>query len=415
MKKLLAILLALVMVFALAAPMASAEGEQTVLTMWCIATESDANRPAYEAAIAEFEAAHPDIKIEWEAFENQSYKTKIKAAMSDPETLPDIFFTWSGAFLGDFVDAGTVYCVDDAYVPFAADLPEVMLQNSSYDGHHYAIPLTYNIVALFANMDLLAEAGWDHVPETYEDLTACCDALVEKGIIPFGCAGKETWCVTEYLEPIIEKTIGYEALNAIFSGSGSWNDPAIATAVDTFQDMINKGYFDPAGIALGNDEVKANFIAGKTAFYQNGSWNCGEVNDGVANAQVALFPVMDAEKATYGQVIGGPSDSLAVSATSKNAELAAQAAFELGKAICHYGYLAGSGLPAWTPDYDTSEVKPLVAAVADIVANSDGMVLFGDTAMSADPANTYLDYVSMVYGGEIDGAGFVEGLTADLG
>ena len=41
--------------------------------------------------------------------------------------------------------------------------------------------------------------------------------------------------------------------------------------------MINKGYFDPNGIALGNDEVKANFIAGKYAFYQNGSWNCGEI------------------------------------------------------------------------------------------------------------------------------------------
>ena len=414
MKKLFAILLALVMVFALAAPMASAD-DQTVLTMWCIATESDANRPAYEAAIAAYEAAHPDIKIEWEAFENQSYKTKIKAAMSDPDSLPDIFFTWSGAFLGDFVEAGTVYCVDEAYEPFAAQLPEVMLQNSTYDGHHYAIPLTYNIVALFANMDLLAEVGWDHVPQTYEDLTACCDALVEKGIVPFGCAGKETWCVTEYLEPIIEKTIGYEALNEIFAGRGSWNDPAIATAVDTFQEMINKGYFDPNGMALGNDEVKANFIAGKTAFYQNGSWNCGEVNDQVANAQVALFPVMDAEKATYGQVIGGPSDSLAVSATSKNVELAAEAAFELGREICHYGYLAGSGLPAWTPDYDTSDVKPLVAAVADIVANSDGMVLFGDTAMSADPANIYLDYVSLVYGCEVDGAGFVEGLTADLG
>ena len=57
-------------------------GEQTVLTMWCIATESDANRPAYEKAIAAFEEAHPDIKIEWEAFENESYKTKIKAAMN---------------------------------------------------------------------------------------------------------------------------------------------------------------------------------------------------------------------------------------------------------------------------------------------------------------------------------------------
>ncbi len=414
MKRKLAMLLAGAMLTGLFAINAAAE-EQKTLTMWCIATESDANHPAYVKAVEEFEAAHPDIKIEWEAFENESYKTKIKAAMSDPSTLPDIFFSWSGAFLGDFAAAGTAYCVEDAYKNYADLLPEVMLQNSSYDGKPYAAPLTMNIVTLFANMDLLAEAGWDHIPETYEDLTACCDALLEKGIIPFGCAGKETWCVTEYLEPIIEKTIGYEEMGEIFAGRSTWNNPDIATAVSTFQDMINAGYFDPAGIALGNDEVKANFIAGKTAFYQNGSWNCGEVNDAEGNFAVALFPVMNSEKATYGQVIGGPNDCLAVSAYGDDPALAADAAFELARSICHYGYLAGSGLPAWTPDYDVSEVKPLVAAVADIVANSEGMVLFGDNAMSADPANTYLDYVALVYGSEIDGEGFVEGLTNDLG
>ena len=434
MKKLIALLTALIMVFALCAcgqaaapapaaapaaePAAEPAADQTVLTLWCIATESDANRPAYEQAIAEFEANHPDIKIEWEAFENNSYKTKIKAAMSDPETLPDIFFTWSGAFLGDFVEAGNIYCLDDAYKAFAADLPEVMLQNSTYDGGHYAVPLTYNIVTLFANMDMLAEVGWDHVPETYEDLTACCDALVAAGKIPFGCAATsaDTWCVTEYLEPIIEKTIGFEDMNAIFKGQATWNDPDIAVAVNNFQDMVKKGYFDPNGTAIGNDQVKANFIAGQYAFYQNGSWNCGEINDQeLFKPQAALFPVMNADRATYSQVIGGPSDSLTVSAYSKNVELAASAAFELGKAICHYGYLAGSGLPAWTPDYDTSAVKPLVAAVADIVSASDGMVLFGDTAMSADPANTYLEYVSQVYGGAINGEDFVSGLTNDLG
>jgi len=437
MKKILALALALCMIFALAAcggssapaadgsestgsPAAAAggSGDQITLTLWCIATESDANRPAYEQAIAEYTAAHPEVKFEWEAFENNSYKTKIKTAMSSPETLPDIFFTWSGAFLGDFVEAGNVYCLDEAYKPFADQLPEVMLQNSTYGGHHYAVPLTYNIVTLFANMDMLAEVGWDHIPQTYEDLCACCDALVAAGKIPFGCAATkdDTWCVTEYLEPIIEKTIGYEAMNAIFSGEATWNDPDIAAAVANFQDMINKGYFDPNGMAIGNDQVKANFIAGQYAFYQNGSWNCGEINDqDLFTAQAALFPVMNADRATYGQVIGGPSDSLAVAASSPNAELAAQAAFELGRAICHYGYLAGSGLPAWTPDYDTSEVKPLVAAVADIVAASDGMVLFGDTAMSADPAQVYLSYVARVYGGEVDGEGFVAGLTADLG
>ena len=412
MKKVFALILAAAMLISMMS--FAVADEKTVLTMWCIATESDANRPAYEAAIAAFEAAHPDIDIQWEAFENQSYKTKIKAAMANPSTLPDIFFTWAGAFLGDFVDAGNVYCLDETYPEFAKDLPEVMLQNASYGGKHYGVPLTMNIVTLFANMDLLAEAGFEAVPTTYEDLIACCDALVAKGIIPFGCSGGETWCVTEYLEPIIEKTIGYEALNEIFAGRLTWNDPAIAQAVDVFQEMITKGYFDPNGLSLGNDQVKANFIAGEYAFYQNGSWNCGEVNDGDGNFQVALFPVMDSEKATYGQVIGGPSDTLAVAASSKNAELAAKAAFELGKEICHYGYLAGSGLPAWTPDYDTSEVKKLVADVAEIVAKADGMVLFGDTAMSADPANTYLNFVSKVYGCEIDGAGFVDSLTNAL-
>ena len=411
MKKLVALVLAAIMLLSLTSVFAE---EQKVITMWCIATESDANRPAYEAAIAAVEAAHPDIKIEWEAFENQSYKTKIKTAMADPSTLPDIFFTWAGAFLGDFVDQGNVYCLDEAYLDFAADLPEVMLGNASYGGSHYGVPLTMNIVAMFANMDLLAKAGYEEIPETYEELIECCDALVAEGIIPFGCAGSETWCVTEYLEPIILKTIGYEALGEIFAGRATWNDPAIAEAVDAFQEMIVKGYFDPNGLSLGNDQVKANFIAGQYAFYQNGSWNCGEINDAEGTFKVAMFPVMDAEKATYSQVIGGPSDTLAVAASSKNPELAAQAAFELGKEICHYGYLAGSGLPAWTPDYDTSDVKALVADVAAMVAGADGMVLFGDTAMSADPANTYLDFVSKVYGCEIDGEGFVNGLTGAL-
>ena len=394
---------------------APAEGE-TVLKLWCIATESDANRPAYLQAIADYEAAHPGVKIEMEAFENESYKTKIKAAMmgGDTEDLPDIFFSWSGAFLGEFVNADRVQCLDENFKAYEGQLPETMLSTTTYDGKHYGVPTTFNIVAMYANMDLLKEAGWDHVPETYEDLTACCDALLEKGIIPFGCAGKETWCVTEYLEPIIIKTIGYDALGKIFAGEATWNDPDIATAVTTFQDMISKGYFDPNGAALGNDEVKANFLAGKTAFYQNGSWNTGEVAAADFNASVALFPVMNEERSSYNQTIGGPSDVLAVCSSSKNVDVAADAAVALGKEICHYNYLNAVGMPAWIPDYDTSSLSPLMVQIADLVASCEGMVLFGDTAMAADPAQVYLDYVSQVYGGEINGEDFVAGLTKDL-
>ncbi len=426
MKKILALILVLCMVPFMAAcggggdqgASDGGDGEVTTLKLWCIATESDANRPAYLQAIEDYQTEHPEVKIEMEAFENESYKTKIKAAMTggSSEDLPDIFFTWSGAFLGDFVDAGKVVCLDDVYKnSYTEDqIPSVMLNNTTYDGKHYGVPTTFNIVAMFANMDLLAQAGWDKVPETYEELTKCCDDLVAAGIIPFGCAGSETWCVTEYLEPIILKSIGADNLNKIFAGEATWNDPDIAKSVDIMQEMIDKGYFDPSGIALGNDEVKANFLAGKTAFYQNGSWNTGEVADADFNSAVCMFPVMNAERSSANCAIGGPSDALAVCSESANADLASEVAVALGKEICHYNYLNAVGLPAWTPDYDTSSLKPLMVDIANIVNQCEGMVLFGDTAMSADPAQIYLDYVAKVYGKEIDGQGFIDGLTKDL-
>ena len=427
MKKVTALLLTMGMVVSLAAcgksdssktskksftPTAENPAE---LTMWCIATESDSNRHAYEASIDDFTKAHPEIKLKWEATQNQEYKTKIKAAAAANE-MPDIFFTWGCAFIGDFVSAGRVYCVDDVYANYKDELPENNMCNLKFDGKYYGAPTTMNIVTMFANKDLLKEAGYDKVPGTYDELIQCCDALIAKGIIPFGCSGKETWCVTEYLESIIEKTAGAATLNDIFAGKATWKNDDVAKAVDIFQEMINKKYFDPEGIALSNDEVKQNFIQGKYAFYINGSWNCADfVNNGVADKiEISEFPVIDSSKSQLGELIGGPSDSLAVAASSKYPDIAAEAMFEIAKGICHYGYLDGNGLPAWTPDYDTSSVTDLTKAVAEIVNGSKQMVLFGDTAMSADTANTYLEYVDQIYSSAIDGTQFVDGLAKDI-
>ena len=149
----------------------------------------------------------------------------------------------------------------------------------------------------------------------------------------------------------------------------------------------------------------------------NGTWNCA---DFAANAdfkdkvKVSEFPVINADKAKLGQLIGGPSDTLAVAASSPNAEKAADYTFELGKLICHYGYLDGCGLPAWTPYGDTSGINPLTQAVSEICAKADSYVLFGDTAMSADDATTYLSYVDQVYGGAVNGTQFIEGLASDI-
>ena len=250
----------------------SLEDVDMTLTFWCIATESDSNRHAYESAIYDLARQYPNITLNWEAFENNSYKTKIKAAVAANE-LPDIFFTWSGAFLQDFVEAGKVYCLDDVYRDYANDLPEVMLGNSTYYGRHYGIPLNMNVVTVFANLQMLQQVGYEEIPGTFYEFIECCDALKSIGITPFGCAGRETWCVTEYLEPIILKTIGADALHDLFLGNSTWNNDGIAYSVDLLQELVKEGYFDPDGYNMSNDEVKEAFEDGKCAFYINGSWN----------------------------------------------------------------------------------------------------------------------------------------------
>lgn len=415
MKKFLATLLAIVTVLSLCACGKKDDGKIT-LKMWCIATESDSNRKSYENAIKDMAAKYPDITLEWDAIENEAYKTKIKTAVSG-DNMPDIFFTWSCAFLGDFVEAGKVYCLDEAYKDFASKLPEKMCKNTTYDGKKYGVPLTMNIVGLFANMELLKKAGYDEIPGTYEEFIKCCDALKAQGIIPFGCAGKETWCVTEYLESVIEKSCGAQVLDDIFMGRASWDNADVAKAVDTFQGMVTKGYFDPDGAALTNDVVKTNFMAGKYAFYMNGTWNCADFSNDANfkdKVKVAEFPVINGDKAKLGQLIGGPSDTLAVAKSSKNAATAAKYTFELGQLICKYGYLDGCGLPAWTVDYDASAVNPLTQSVAEIVAKSDYMVLFGDTAMTSEDAAKYLKEVDSVYSCEVDGSKFVSDLKASI-
>jgi len=413
MKKLLAILLTALL--ALTAVSALAE-EEITLELWSIATESDSSHQTYVDAIAEYEATHPGIKINHTSTENNAYKTKIKAAMSSGEELPDIFFTWSMGFLGEFVNGGRVVCLDDYYPTYAEELPEAMTQNDRYDGKLYGVPYTMSLVVLYANMDLLAEAGYDHIPTTFQEMSECCDALIDKGIIPFGVSGQQdgTWCLTEYLEPLMLKSVGNEALTNMYMGTATWNDPGIVEAVAAFQDMVNKNYFDPSAPALGNDEVKQNFIDGKYAFYQNGSWNNADIGTQAKfNVQLGTFPVLNEEKGNVSDMIGGPNNTLAVTESSEHKEEAIEAAFWLARYFSDADYKSGANLPCWAADPD-AEVSDLVKATLDLAANANSMVLFGDNILSADAAGTYLDYVAQAYAGDVTPEDFAAGMGADL-
>ena len=391
--------------------------EPVELTMWCLSSGEGDMPEAYEQAIAELKEAYPNVSVKCEVFDNDYYKEKIKLAMAADE-LPDIYYTWAGAFLGDFVEAGKAYCLDDVLTKYVAsgDIPKAMLGNTTYSGKSYGVPLYMNVVTLFANTELLKQAGYNEVPKTIEELLDCCDKLLEKGITPFGCSA-QSWCISEYLETMVEKYIGADALNDIFAGKATFDNEFIAESWDLLRTMILKGYFGMDGLTDYESDITSNFINGDYAFYMNGSWNCGwiassEYGDKIVAAE---FPVIDSDIAGMGQLIGGPSDTLAVSASSKNTEVAAEYAVALGKLISKYGYLNGSGLPAWKISFDDSGVNELTKQVAKMCANAEAFVLFGDTALSADGAEIYLGFISQILSPDMDGKAFTEGLAKEIG
>ena len=414
MKKRLALLMALVMVFSLfcvGAPAAFAD--DVTLTLWSIATESDSSHQAFVDGIAAFEAEHPGVKIEHVTTENEAYKTKIKAAMSSGEGLPDIFFTWGMGFLGEFVNAGRVYCVDNEYEAYKDELPEAMTVNVRYDNKMYGVPYTMSLVTLYANMDLLAQVGYEDIPATYEDMMACCEALKAAGIIPFGVSGKELWCLSEYVEPLVIKSVGGQALRDMYNGEASWNNDGVVKAIEAFQGMVENEYFDPSAAALGNDEVKNNFIAGKYAFYQNGSWNNKDIGEQAQfTVKAGTFPVLDDSIPLY-SMIGGPNNTLAVTESCEHKDLAVAAAFELARFMSDADYKSGANLPCWAAD-PNAEVNDLIQVAADMAGQAADMVLFGDNFLSADAANTYLDYIEMAWAGDVSPTEYVEGLDNDL-
>ena len=269
---------------------------------------------------------------------------------------------------------------------------------------------------MYANMDILKSVGYEDIPKTYYDLVTCCNALMKKGITPFGCAMAETWCCSEYVESIIEKTMGAEALRDIFMGKESFNNKEFKNGIDEFLIMLNEGYFGNDCFKLCNDDIIQRFVDGKYAFYINGSWNC-VIFDNLnctANIKVGEFPVIDETLSSAGQFIGGPSEMLSVSASSPNAKKAAAYAFELSKLVSKYEYLDGQGIPAWNINYDDRKVMKLLRDAANVAQGASTFVLYGDTCMRYEDFETYATALNYLLRGEYDNKEFIKVLAENI-
>lgn len=391
-------------------------GNDKTLTVWSIATESDAFHPAYTKAIEDFEKSHPGVKIKFETFENESYKTKIKSAVAANE-LPDVFFTWAGGFSKSFVESGKVLELDSYYEKYKEDLPEKTVENTTYNGKLYGSVIATPVSMMFYNKKIFEENKVE-IPTTWEEWKAVCETLKQNGVTPIGVSAKDTWVLAMTHDAMALKSAGADKLQkALLKEGQSYNDSDFLYAAEKLQELIDMGAFSNSAIGLSNDEASADFYAGKAAMYITGSWMAGFIQTDAENPDdfgVTPIPVLNGTNAKITDFMGGAADTLMASASSKNPDLAAEAVFELTKSISKYAYLDGAGIPAWKIDYDDSSVNPLTKEVAEYASNATSFTLWFDTLMEAEDAGEYLALLQELYVGNLTPKQFVEAMAEQL-
>ena len=391
-------------------------GDEKTLTVWSIATESDVFHPAYTKAIEDFEKSHPGVKIKFETFENESYKTKIKSAVAANE-LPDVFFTWAGGFSKSFVESGKVLELDSYYEKYKEDLPETSVANTTYNGKLYGSVIATPVSMMFYNKKIFEENKVE-VPTTWEEWKAVCETLKQNGVTPIGVSAKDTWVLAMTHDAMALKSAGADKLQkALLKEGQPYNDSDFLYAAEKLQELIDMGAFSNSAIGLSNDEASADFYAGKAAMYITGSWMAGSIQTDAENPDdfgVTPIPVLNGTNAKITDFMGGAADTLMASASSKNPDLAAEAVFELTKSISKYAYLDGAGIPAWKIDYDDSSVNPLTKEVAEYASNATSFTLWFDTLMEAEDAGEYLALLQELYVGNLTPKQFVEAMAEQL-
>ena len=113
-----------------------------VITFWNTGTEG-ADKEMYELAINQFhEKSQSGYTIENIPTQNDKYKEKLVIAMSSGEC-PDMYSTWSGGPMNEYIDSGYAQPLDDLYEKYGLKerFMEGALEQASYNGQIYAVPV----------------------------------------------------------------------------------------------------------------------------------------------------------------------------------------------------------------------------------------------------------------------------------
>ena len=341
MKKLLAIILSLCMVFSMAA-CGSKQAESTEAaggeTKPSVQNSGATNEEPREAEL-NIMMSFPQYMDQWETYAKQfeekmlaeenikvtvnlempssdQYESILQARLSGGDA-PDLY-TLHCNNLATYNDAGYLY--DLSGEALADVIYENVKQTVTIDGKLLAVPIESQAWGVLYNKAIFEECGLK-APDTLSDLESICETLKAKGYTPFMLAFQEQW-VPQLMTGLTLGDIVSGKLNdwleRMYKDEGSYEE--VREIFDVI-DLIMANGTDRA-MEEGSEAGAADFALGNAAMFVQGTWASNTIMTTNPDMKLGVFALPINEDPNCTRVNLSTSTTLAVHPDSQELDLA---------------------------------------------------------------------------------------------
>ncbi|TDQ42946.1 extracellular solute-binding protein [Aureibacillus halotolerans] len=365
--------------------------DKVTLTLWNIWTDPSPQNEANLAQVEKFMEEHPDIIIEQQSIPHDQYKVKLKTQAAGNE-LPDLMQVWPGSELSPLVSGGLLQPIDDIVGNWDGLVSDAQLRDYGIDGSQYAIPAAQTVTGMiYYDKDILAEAGYEEFPKTYEEFKQLITDLRSNDIIPITLGNKAQWILqSTYISAIGDRMTGSDFLSNVVAGEASFTDERFVKAVGVIQELAEMNAFNEDFNAIDNIQHRVLFTSGEAAMMIDGAWSLGSLKEQAPegmNIGIAKFPTIEGGDGNPEAVPAVVGTGIAINSDLEGAELEAAKEFlkgfyteDLFKAYLEAGVVPAANVEA------PEGVDPLVQRVAELSSGELSPVY--DSVLSAQVIST---------------------------
>jgi raffinose/stachyose/melibiose transport system substrate-binding protein len=366
-------------------------------------------QPYFVNIAAEYEKLHPGVKVELIQESDDSVKDKTKTLVAS-NSLPDVYFTWTGSWGGNFVRGHRAADLTQVIGPDSAwgkTLVPAAVEAFRYNGKYYGIPLYLDAKFMGYNKAIFAKAGVS-APKTFAELLAACDAIKKTGVTPISLGNKEAWPVVHYAGQLLAYNVPRATLEADFDPkTATFDDPGYVAALQQYKDLSDHCMDGASVNGTSYASALQQFANGKSAMYYQEiiEFDQSTAADGGLKQQDFGFFVLPVPEGAKGdpKAVEGAPEGYMISAKSKNMPLAIDfmkfvTAKENGQVLSAPPYgqpsaTVGGGLP--------EKMNPAVVEGLDVLKSASYLMPWLDTANSARTANAWLSSLQALAGGSM--------------